>query len=231
MPHDRKEREQDIRDRFEFVVFADTEASLFNAALGIVDAIVSGGTYTLQYIQMELGDFGIKVAKAMVNAGVNPVDEPIYSDAMTFHNWEQPFPETKIPLPNKFVPYVAARKRTRDRNVGLQNTAVTKWQGWYLDIDGNKGRVILWKHLASGGRWKLQDLGGGTVTLQVTAGVPWKNWYLDLDGNTGEVILWERLAERRSLAVDGIRGQCGHIAGESRCQMEGLVPGHRRQHW
>jgi hypothetical protein len=118
MPHNRKKKEQEIRSRFEFVVFADTEASIFNAALGVVDAIVSGGTYTLQYIQSELGDFGIKAASEMTKAGVNPVSEPIYSDVMTFQNWEQPIPGTKIPLPNKFVPYVAARKRKDDSGSG-----------------------------------------------------------------------------------------------------------------
>ena len=111
MQHDRGKCEAGIRICFEVVVFADTEASIFNVALGVVDAIVSGGTYTLQYIQSELGDFGIKIANEMINAGVNPVNEPIYSDVMTFHNWEQPIKGTKIYLPNKFVPYVAARKR------------------------------------------------------------------------------------------------------------------------
>lgn len=84
-------------------------------------------------------------------------------------------------------------KRTQ-QTVALQNTAATQWQGWYLDIDGSNGKVILWNHLGSGGRWKLAELDNGTVALQVTAEVPWKHWYLDIDGNTGEVILWDHLA-------------------------------------
>jgi hypothetical protein len=111
MPHNLAKREKEVRDQFEFVVFADTEVSAFNAALSVVDIIVTGGTYTLQYIKTELGAFGLKVAEKMIQAGVNPATEPIYSDVMTFQNWEQPIPGVKIPLPNKFVPYIAARKR------------------------------------------------------------------------------------------------------------------------
>ena len=98
--------------------------------------------------------------------------------------------------------YVRYRRRTSDpvepsnsgRTISLQNAAATQWEGWYLDIDGGTGAVILWEHLGSGGYWRLHDFGDGTVALQVTADVPWKNWFLDIDGNTGDVILWERLA-------------------------------------
>ncbi len=110
MPHNRAKREKEVRDQFEFVVFADTEVSAFSAALAVVDIIVTGGNYSLEYIKTELGDFGLKVVEKMIQAGVNPATEPIYSDVMIFQNWEQPIPGVKIPLPNKFVPYIAARK-------------------------------------------------------------------------------------------------------------------------
>jgi len=96
--------------------------------------------------------------------------------------------------------YIRLYLRTRRRNSGgtentisLQNNANTQWKGWYLDIDGNTGNVILWSRLGSGGYWKITEHGDGTVSLQNTANTQWKDWYLDIDGNTGKVILWPRL--------------------------------------
>lgn len=109
MPHNRKQREQSIRDKYDFVVF-DGEYSAAHAALAVVDVIANGGTYTLQFIKDQLGSFGKKVATRMLQAGVNPASEPIYSGTMVFENWERVL-GVKIPLPNKFVPYVAARKK------------------------------------------------------------------------------------------------------------------------
>ncbi|MYL22035.1 hypothetical protein GLW04_19355 [Halobacillus litoralis] len=82
----------------------------------------------------------------------------------------------------------------RESVISLQNTAETKWEGHYLDIDGNTGEVILWPRLASGGYWKLIDHGDNIVSLQNTAKTQWEGHYLDIDGNTGEVILWPHLA-------------------------------------
>ncbi|MGJ3198053.1 RICIN domain-containing protein [Peribacillus frigoritolerans] len=81
----------------------------------------------------------------------------------------------------------------RQSTISLQNAANTKWEGHYLDIDGNTGQVILWPRLGSGGYWKLTDHGNGTVSLQNAANTKWKDHYLDIDGNTGQVILWPSL--------------------------------------
>lgn len=43
MPHNWLEKEQEIQNRFEFVVFADTEVSVFNAALVAAEAIATAG--------------------------------------------------------------------------------------------------------------------------------------------------------------------------------------------
>ena len=111
MPHNRPEMERAIRRRFEFVVFGN-EYNAVHGILAVIDGIATGGTFTIEFLQNELSQLGIDVATAMINAGVDPTREPIYVDIMTFNNWEQPIPGVKIPLPNKFVPYVAARKKT-----------------------------------------------------------------------------------------------------------------------
>jgi hypothetical protein len=109
VPHNRAKREQELRNQFSFVVF-NGEYSVVHAALAVVDVISTGGTVTLTYLQEELGEFGQQVAAKMIEAGVNPVTEPLYAGVMTFQNWETPIPGWKVSLPNKFVPYVAARR-------------------------------------------------------------------------------------------------------------------------
>jgi hypothetical protein len=51
--------------------------------------------------------------------------------------------------------------------ITLQNTADTKWKNWYLDLDGDaddqNGRLLLWKSLGSGAKWKMTKTGGGLV--------------------------------------------------------------------
>jgi hypothetical protein len=114
MPHNRAEREQAIRNRYEFAVF-DGEFSLFNGALVAIDAYVTGGTYTIEYIKDTLGDFGRDVVSKMIAAGIDPTGETIYGDVMVFQTWENPIPGVtgRIYGPNKFVPYIAARKIVR----------------------------------------------------------------------------------------------------------------------
>lgn len=110
MPHNRAKREDPIRATYGFVVFADTEVSALHLALAAVDVFYTGGTYTTQYIKDELGDFGEKVVTRMMEAGFNPVNETVYGGVMKFQNWEKPL-QVKIHLPEKYVPYIAGRKR------------------------------------------------------------------------------------------------------------------------
>ncbi|HDR7598208.1 TPA: hypothetical protein QCX65_001505 [Bacillus mycoides] len=78
--------------------------------------------------------------------------------------------------------------------ISLQNNANTHWKDWYLDIDGNSGKLILWDRPGSGNRWRVINHGNNVVSLQNTANTPWKNWYLDIDSHSGKVILWDRLS-------------------------------------
>jgi hypothetical protein len=113
MPHNRQEREAKIREQYEFVVF-DGEFSAFNAALIIVDLFVTGGTFSLEYIKGTLGDFGEDVVIKMVNYGLDPLTETIYGGVMEFQTWESPFlpfSDQKVYGPDKYVPYIAARKK------------------------------------------------------------------------------------------------------------------------
>ena len=110
MGHNRPEREQEVKNKFEFVVFGG-EYGVLPASLAAVDTMVFGGTTTMAWLKDELGDFGVKVATAMVEADIDPTSEPIYGDRMIFNNWHE-IGGVKIPLPNKVVPYIAARKRS-----------------------------------------------------------------------------------------------------------------------
>jgi len=96
----------------------DGEYSLFNAALAIADVIVDGGYCTLEYIKDNLKEFGETVASEMIAQHIDPRSEPINAAVMTFHCWETPlagrpfFSDKRFYLPNKHVPYVAARTKS-----------------------------------------------------------------------------------------------------------------------
>ncbi len=105
-------RQQDVRDRFEFVVF-DGEYSGVHAILAGIDAFYTGGIIMTNVVESDLKDFFGDVAQKMMAKGLDPTTEPIYVDYFIFNNWQDlPF-NNKLPLPNKFVPYVAARKKGR----------------------------------------------------------------------------------------------------------------------
>ena len=112
MPHNRQKREAEVTSKYDFIVFGG-EYSAFNALLIAIDAIITGGNTSVTYLQNEMQQFGIDLAVAMANASppVDPINETLYVGKFIFQNWEEPFPGVKVPLPNKFVPYVAARKK------------------------------------------------------------------------------------------------------------------------
>jgi hypothetical protein len=110
MPNNRSKREQAVHDTYNFVVFGG-EYSVAHALLAVADGIITGGNFTYQFLKDEVKQFGINLAVAMANAGINPLNEALYFDKMVFENWETPVAGMKVPLPNKFVPYVAARKK------------------------------------------------------------------------------------------------------------------------
>jgi len=113
MPHNRAGHEQEIKNRYGFVVF-DGQFSVFNAALIGMDVFVTGGTASLQYIKQTFGHFGQDVATEMIKARIDPTRETIYGNVMTFQTWDSPFlpvSDRKVYYPDTYVPYIAARKK------------------------------------------------------------------------------------------------------------------------
>jgi hypothetical protein len=110
MPHNRGEREAAVRSKYGFVVFGG-EYGLQHVLLAAVDAVITGGNTTFDYLKDEVKQFGIDLASSLASAGIDPTTEPLYVDKMIFENWEK-IGGIKWELPNKFVPYVAAKKRS-----------------------------------------------------------------------------------------------------------------------
>lgn len=195
MPHDRPVQEKRLRDTYDFIVFGG-EYSIMHAALIVFDGFVTGGAVTFEFARSEAAELGIDLAEAMASA-TPPVQpsETLYGNVMTFHNWEEPFPNVKIPLPNKFVPYIAARKREKTTpSCVLRNRGASDFKNHYLDIHGGNGSLMLSANQGSGTFWKLDKLNGSEVTLQNLGSSPFRNWYLDIDGHFGELMLNERKA-------------------------------------
>jgi len=111
MPHNRQQKEDEVRQEYSFVVTGG-EYSALQGAIAAADIYFTGGQITLAVLQSDLQDLGQKAITEMAAAGVNPLTEPVYAGYFTFNNWETPLPGVKIDLPNKFVPYVAARKKS-----------------------------------------------------------------------------------------------------------------------
>lgn len=197
MPHDRKQQEERLRASYDFIVFGG-EYGVINAGLAVIDGIVTGGAVTLEWLQNEVAKFGIDLATAMATATppVSP-NEPLFGDIMTFHTWEQPFPGVKIPTGNKFVPYVAARRKGgpfgKD-DISLRNLGASDFKMWYLDINGNTGSLMLNENRASGAFWRIERTGGSNVRLRNLGASPYYNWYLDINGTTGGLMLNDQVA-------------------------------------
>ncbi|MEO1353208.1 MAG: hypothetical protein AAFW84_31345, partial [Cyanobacteria bacterium J06635_15] len=85
MSHNRAAQESDVTNAYDFVVFGG-EYSIFNAALITLDAIITGGNVSANYLQTEMAKFGINLATAMADAipPVNPTTEPLYVDKFVF---------------------------------------------------------------------------------------------------------------------------------------------------
>ena len=120
MPNNRAEREKEVRDRYDFVVCGG-EYSIAHALLAVADAIITGGNFTYEFLKSEAAQFGIDLASELARAGLDPTKETLYFDYFIFENWEiispkrriagKTIPEVRLPLPNKFVPYIAARRK------------------------------------------------------------------------------------------------------------------------
>lgn len=107
--NNRSEKEKEVNGKFEFVVTGG-EYSVLHGVLAAADIFVTGGAITQTFIENELGDFGKKVLRLMLDAGINPLTEPIFAGSFSFDNWGFLLGE-KVFFPPKTVPYVAARKK------------------------------------------------------------------------------------------------------------------------
>ena len=61
MPHNKPEREQEVRDKYEFVVLGG-EYHYGHLLLGVADAIITGGQFTYAFLKDEVTKFGIDLA-------------------------------------------------------------------------------------------------------------------------------------------------------------------------
>lgn len=106
--HNRDEQERAIRDRYDWVVF-DGEFSGANVAAYALESYFAGGEITKETLQECGRKMGKDVVAEMARHGFTPDRDRIYSGLMMFNNW-QDTPLGEIPLPNKWVPYVAVRR-------------------------------------------------------------------------------------------------------------------------
>ena len=107
--HNREDREAEIRAKFDWVVF-DGEFSAANVAAYALESYFLGGEITQDTLKKCAEKMGRDVVGEMVKNGFDPARDRVYSGLMVFENWQDlPF-NNKLPLPNKFVPYVAVRR-------------------------------------------------------------------------------------------------------------------------
>jgi hypothetical protein len=154
MPHNRTKRQSEVDAKYAFVVYGH-EYSITNAILAILDAIITGGVATAEYLRGEMAQFGIDLASAMARATppVNPAKETLYVGKFIFENWEEKA-GVRIPLPNKFVPYVAARKRWPAKTSPETHPKLSP-----------KPDVTNIGHKPNGDAYILTDMGGGWLGL------------------------------------------------------------------
>jgi hypothetical protein len=106
--HNRGERESEIRKKFDWVVF-DGEFSAANVTAYALESYFAGGQITSSTLEECAKKMGKDVAGEMIRNGFDPKRDRMYSGLMVFNNW-QDTPFGKVPLPNKWVPYVAVRR-------------------------------------------------------------------------------------------------------------------------
>jgi hypothetical protein len=109
MPHDRAEQENQVRAKYDHVIFSGSEFGLGTAVGLAVAAALSGGDYTYAFMLDEAKKFSVDVAQGVVDLRINPADYEFVPEIMTFHTWETPF-GTKVNTGDKIVPFVGLRK-------------------------------------------------------------------------------------------------------------------------
>lgn len=158
--HNRGKREAEIRARFDWVVF-DGEFSAASVAAYALESYFLGGQITRDQLTQCAQKMGIDVARKMIENGFDPNHDVIYSGLMTFNNWQDlPF-GNELALPNKFVPYVAVKRRGGGGNGGGQINPIAR----------NEFRYSGGKFVSQGqGRWvEVRDQGPQSVFSQTLA--------------------------------------------------------------
>ncbi len=107
----RDDVEGNLRARFDWIVFGGEYNAVEVVAVGLVDGFVTGGAITEELAKEEAKKFGVGLAEELTRHGFNPATDTLYGGVMTFQNWQDlPF-HNRLPLPNKFVPYVGCKRR------------------------------------------------------------------------------------------------------------------------
>jgi hypothetical protein len=108
----RDDVERNLRARFDWIVFGGEYNAVEVVAVGLVDGFVIGGAITEELAKEEAKKFGVGLAEELTRNGFNPATDTLYGGVMTFQNWQDlPF-HNRLPLPNKFVPYVGCKRRS-----------------------------------------------------------------------------------------------------------------------
>lgn len=114
MGNNRSDVEAQIRGQFNpgWVIF-DGEFSVASViAEGIADWATDGSYEQLPESNATSAaeNFGIDLVQAIAENGFNPATDTFYGATMTFQNWQDLVGGLTLPLPNKFVPFIAVKK-------------------------------------------------------------------------------------------------------------------------
>ena len=134
MGHNREAVEDSIRATFTWVIF-DGEFSVASVIAEAVADWATAGEYeevSEDSAYHAAGKFGMDLVGAIAQNGFDLQRDTIYGGIMTFQNW-QDIPFGAIPLPNKFVPYIAV-KRADDNRPGFLGGQWTVLPGLAKDV-------------------------------------------------------------------------------------------------
>lgn len=106
--HNREDKEQEVRDRFEWVVFGG-EYHPWQLAPAAVDVIFGGGELTKDFAIAESKKFSINFAEELATRDQKA---PIAGGIMSFTMWEKPL-GVKVNIGDKYVPYMGVLKKDK----------------------------------------------------------------------------------------------------------------------
>lgn len=101
----RDDKEQEIRDRYDWVIFGGEYGAFPALAIGL-DATFFGGQMSIDFAKSEAQKFGVDLAKELAKQSRKG---PITGGVMRFTMWEKPL-GVKVNIGDKFVPYIGVLK-------------------------------------------------------------------------------------------------------------------------